>query len=157
MTIRYDFSELNHEQRHKLGLLKAIELCNVCIKTRLTEVEPELANNISKLVRQTMRERHIKLSGLDISLKDEKLKEIIDLGAKRFALGKTDKEIWLEACSLSNQMCEELHIEIYTGLKRLIKLVPGFSIELEWAVAENFLERQSCSKSSWTMNKRRRY
>lgn len=139
MVTKYDFTKLNHEQKHKLGLLKAIELSNVCIKLGLAEVDQELADTISKLVRQIMRERHIKLDGLDISLKDQQLKEIIDLGTKRFALGKTDKEIWLEACSLSNQMCEELHIEIYTGLKRLMKLIPGYTVELEWAVTENFL------------------
>lgn len=130
---------LTQTERNKLGLLKAIELSNVCIKLGYVQVNSELADTISKLVRQTMRDRSIKMGGLNVPLKEEALTKVVDHGARLFHLSKQDKEVWLEACELSNQICRELHIEIYAGLKRLIKLVPGYTIELEWAVADNFL------------------
>jgi hypothetical protein len=131
--------DLTQKERNKLGLLKAIELSNVCIKLGYAQADQELADTISRLVRQTMRERSIKMGGLTVPLKEEALAKVIDQGARLFHLGRRDKATWLQACELSNQICKELHIEIYAGLKRLIKLVPGYTIELEWAVTDNFL------------------
>lgn len=136
--------DLTQTERNKLGLLKAIELSNVCIKLGYAQVDQELADTISKLVRQTMRDRSIKMSGLVVPLKEEALTKVIDEGARLFHLGRQNKEVWLEACKLSNRICKDLHIEIYAGLKRLMKLVPGYTIELEWAVTDNFLNEHLC-------------
>lgn len=88
-----------------------------------------------------MRERCIKLSGLELSLKDSRLAEIIDYGAWLYHVGKQDKMIWRKACYFSDELCQELHMEIYAGLRRLVKLIPGYPVELEWSVAENFLNQ----------------
>lgn len=122
-------------------MLKAIELSNACIHLGLAIVEADVADCISKLVRQVMRERSIKLSGLEISLKDKQLAEIIDRGAYLYHIGKQDKLVWRKACYFSEELCLELHMEIYAALKRLVKLIPGYPVELEWAVAENFLNQ----------------
>lgn len=142
------FTHLKQHQRETLGLFKALELSNVCSKLELTEVEPELADTISKMVRRTMRERQIVMGGSKFPLKDKELKEIIDLGARQFALGKSNKEIWLEACELSNLMCKELNQEIYRGLGILSKLVPGYTPELKHTIVTYFLNTQLIKMSA---------
>lgn len=131
--------ELTPLEKNKLGLLKAIELSNACVKLGLVQVDPQLAHNLSELVRKIMRERVIKLSGLTVSLKEESLTRIIDHGARQFHLGKQDKAIWLQACAASKELCDELRLEINDGLKQLLKLVPGYTSELMQTVTLNFL------------------
>ena len=126
-------TELQHlslEQKNKLGLFKAIELINSVVQTLEKECAPESlgaakALTLFNLVRAAIRTRDLNLPDATvISLKDAKLKLLIDRACVMFHAGKKDPQQRAKAVAFSMAQNIYLNQEIQQGIEQFCCYYP---------------------------------
>ncbi len=107
-------STLTIQEKIALGMFKALELFNISAIVLGDQIEPDLRQKLARSVRQIMRDRLIIVGNSVFDLNQVALKQIIDTGAKKFYIGRHDRNSteWKEACEYSNTLMEYLDLEL---------------------------------------------
>lgn len=102
------------QEKIALGMFKALELFNISAIVLGDQIEPDLRQKLARSVRQIMRDRLIIIGNTVFDLNQVALKQIIDTGAKKFYIGRRDRNSteWKEACEYSNTLMEYLDLEL---------------------------------------------
>ena len=142
-----ELETLSPKQRTKLGLFKAIELTNAVVQTLEKDRAPEAlgevkASTLFNVVRAAIRTRCLSLpDSTTISLKDEKLKQLIDRACVMFHAGKNDPEQKARAVAFSMAQNMVLNSEIDRGLEKFRHYYPDLHTpEVMELVKERYLK-----------------
>ncbi|VEP12071.1 hypothetical protein H1P_1310009 [Hyella patelloides LEGE 07179] len=125
-----ELENLSLEQKNKLGLFKAIELTNAVVQTLEKEQAPEAlgeskALSLFNIVRSAIRSRYLNLPDATIiSLKDNKLKQLIDRACIMFHAGKKDLKQKEKSVAFSMAQNIVLSTEIQQGLEKFCNYYP---------------------------------
>ena len=125
-----ELQTLSVEQKRKLGLFKAIELTNAVVQNLEKDQASESlgaakALALFNLVRAAIRNRVINLpDNTTISLKDDRLKILIDRACVMFHAGKSDPEQKVKAVAFSMAQNIILDSEIKQGIEKFCNYYP---------------------------------
>jgi hypothetical protein len=139
MEIYSRIDNLSEDQRRMLAYFKALEITNASIKMGIVTAPQKLTYTVTKLVRELIQHKSVRVGEELISIEDPEVWSIVEHGLKLFNEWIIHRPSNSPSQALSSYLCTALSPWIYDGLVILRLNLSGYTDDYVVKITERFL------------------